>query len=130
MAKVKKNQKRKKGKLAKLIDCYSKDRSQCSIAFSEGDCCKFDTPIKTKTGIKEIRYVKVGDLVPTHTGEFKKVLVNKLVKKNEWVVKTDSGNMSFSKNHKHPIHNIMTGNIEIIETFLLDPSKHQLLKKR
>lgn len=129
MAEVKKRQKKKKGKLAKLIDCYSKDRSQCSIAFSEGDCCRFDTKIITEGGIKQIKDIMVGELIPTHNG-LKQVLVNQSVEKEEWIVTTQFGELSFSENHKHPVFNTDTGEVEIVETINLDITKHKLLKKR
>lgn len=127
MAEVKKNQKKKKGKLAKLIDCYSKDRSQCSIAFSEGDCVGSNTEIQTVDGLMKISDVFEGMVVPTHNGK-KKVVVNELVEKEEWIVSTQLGEISFSKNHKHPVYNTETKQIEIIETYLLDEFIHKLLK--
>lgn len=130
MTEVKKKQKKKKGKLQKLIDCYSKDRSQCSIAFSEGDCIKSDTMIITEDGTKCIKDIIAGEKVLTHTGEFQPVVVNEYVYKEEWVVDTGIEQISFSEKHKHPVFNIETNDVELVETFLLDPSKHKLLRKR
>ena len=127
MAEVKKNQKKKKGKLAKLIDCYSKDRSICSIAFSEGDCCNSETEIVTIDGNKKIKDVKVGELVPTHNG-VKKVMVNDFVEKEEWQVVTSVGEIRCSENHKHPVFNTVTQMVEVIETYKLDPMIHKLMK--
>jgi DNA gyrase subunit B len=127
MAEVKKNQKKKKGKLAKLIDCYSKDRSICSIAFSEGDCCNSETEIVTIDGNKKIKDVKVGDLVPTHNG-VKKVMVNDFVEKEEWQVVTSVGEIRCSENHKHPVFNTVTQMVEIVETYELNPMIHKLMK--
>jgi len=129
MAEVKKTQKRKKGKLAKLIDCYTKDRSEATIAFSEGDCCSETTQILTENGVKMIKDVEVGELVPTHNG-VKKVVVNQSVEKEAWIVETDSGKFEFSENHKHPVFNTETNVVEIIETCNLDIAKHKLLKKK
>jgi len=129
MAEVKKRQKKKRGKLEKLIDCYTKDRSSASIAFSEGDCCSENTEILTKNGVKLIKDVKAGDLVPTHNG-MKKVVVNQSVEKEAWIVDTEFGEVQFSENHKHPIFNTETATVEIIETCDLDASKHKLLKKK
>lgn len=131
MAEVKKKQKKKTGKLEKLIDCYSKDRSTCSIAFSEGDCCSEDTVIKTENGNKPIKDIKIGDNVLTHTGEYKPVVVNESVEKEEWML--DIGEeipMSFSENHKHPVMNTDTGKVEIVDTIQLIPSIHQMLRKK
>ena len=127
MAEVKKNQKKKKGKLAKLIDCYSKDRSICSIAFSEGDCCNSETEIVTIDGNKKIKDVKVGDLIPTHNG-VKKVMVNDFVEKEEWQVVTSVGEIRCSENHKHPVFNTVTQMVEIVETYELNPMIHKLMK--
>ena len=130
MAEVKKNQKKKKGKLAKLIDCYSKDRSICSIAFSEGDCVGSDTLVLTDTGKKPILQVIVGEQVMTHDGNFKKVLVNDAVNKEEWVVYAGGELISFSENHKHPVWNTVSGKVEIVETCDLDVIKHKLLRQK
>lgn len=130
MAEVKKGQRKKRGKLAKLIDCFSKDRSICSIAFSEGDCCSENTNIITNTGIKKIKDVEVGELVPTHDG-LKKVLVNQHVEKEAWDIVLDGGFiLSFSENHKHPVFNTSTNLVEIVETKNLDATIHKLLKKK
>lgn len=128
MAEVKKNQKRKKGKLAKLIDCYSKDRSICSIAFSEGDCVGSDTLVITESGKKPISQIVVGEKVLSHTGSYKSVLVNDVVDKEEWTVSVGGELISFSENHKHPVFNSDTGLVEIVETHELDISKHRMLK--
>lgn len=128
MAEVKKNQKRKKGKLAKLIDCYSKDRSICSIAFSEGDCVGSDTLVITESGKKPISQIVVGEKVLSHTGSYKSVLVNDVVDKEEWTVSVGGELISFSENHKHPVFNSDTGLVEIVETCELDISKHRMLK--
>jgi len=130
MTEVKKKQKRKKGKLQKLIDCYSKDRSQCSIAFSEGDCVDSNTFIVTETGDKMIKDVVAGEKVLTHTGEYKSVVVNDVVVKKEWVVDIGDEKISFSKNHKHPVFNVETQIIEIVKTYDLNTSKHKLLKRK
>jgi len=129
MAEVKKKQKKKKGKLAKLINCYTKDRSQATISFSEGDCVDSNEKIYTSNGLVKISEVKTGDLVQTHNG-MKKIVVNQSVEKEAWVVSTDLGDISFSKEHKHPVFNKQTGEIEIVETYLLDSNKHKLLKKK
>jgi DNA gyrase subunit B len=129
MAEVKKNQKRKKGKLAKLIDCYSKDRSITSIAFSEGDCVSSTEMILTDRGPKLISEVGVGTRVPTHKG-MKKVLVNKFVEKRAWDVGVGGETVKFSKNHKHPVFNTESASIEIVETHALDINIHKLLKKK
>jgi DNA gyrase subunit B len=130
MAKVKKNQKGKRGKLHKLIDCYSKDRSICSIAFSEGDCVKSDTLIHTEFGNKKISDVIIGERVLTHTGELKSVIVNDTIEKEEWVISVDGSGLSFSENHKHPIFNVENQQIEIVETNNLKPEIHKLLRKK
>ena len=129
MAEVKKTQKRKKGKLAKLIDCYTKDRSQATIAFSEGDCVDSNEKIYTYSGLKKISDVTVGELVETHDG-MKSVIVNQSVQKDAWEVKMEDRTINFSENHKHPVFNTETNEVEIIETNLLNPSIHQLLKKK
>jgi DNA gyrase subunit B len=129
MAEVKKRQKKKKGKLAKLIDCYSKDRSQCSIAFSEGDCLDATTLIKTKDGLKPISHINVGELLPTHNG-VKTVLVNDVVEKEAWSIKSSMGEIIASDGHKHPVFNTETNDVEIVETQALNPQIHKLLKKK
>lgn len=129
MAEVKKKQKKRKGKLAKLIDCYSKDRSICSIAFSEGDCIDSNEKIQTTNGLVKISDVGVGELVPTHNG-LKKVVVNKTVQKEAWNVTTSLGTIQFSENHKHPVFNTETNAVEIVETVDLDTTKHKLLQKK
>jgi DNA gyrase/topoisomerase IV subunit B len=129
MAEVKKSQKRKKGKLAKMIDCFSKDRSICSISFSEGDCCNSEMKIHAEYGLKKISQIEVGELVHTHNG-LKKVIVNDFVQKESWNIETILGDMQFSENHKHPVYNIETNLVEVIETKLLDIQKHKLLKKK
>ena len=128
MAEVKKNQKRKKGKLAKLIDCFSKDRSICSIAFSEGDCVGSDTLVLTEDGQKPISQISIGEKLLTHDGSFKSVLVNDAVEKEEWVVVLDGESISFSENHKHPVFNVVSGKVEIVETHKLNIGEHKLLK--
>ena len=130
MAEVKKGQRKKRGKLAKLIDCFSKDRSICSIAFSEGDCCKFDTEIITKNGVKMIKDVTTDDEVLTHSGEYKSIVVNQSVEKEEWIISTSIGEISVSENHKHPVFNTETNSVEIIETHALNPMIHKLLRKK
>lgn len=130
MAEVKKGQKKKRGKIAKLVDCYSTDRSICSIAFSEGDCIRHDTFVVTTSGNKLISDIKVGEEVVTHTGEFKKVVVNNSVEKDEWLVSTNLDELSFSKNHKHPVWNTLTNTVEVVKTFELDVTKHKFLKKK
>jgi DNA gyrase subunit B len=129
MAEVKKGQRKKRGKLAKLIDCYSKDRSMCSIAFSEGDCIDSEEKIYTYGGLKKISDVKVGELVETHNG-LKPIIANESVKKEAWKVETVLGIIQFSENHKHPVFNIETQEVEIVETHNLDISKHKLLRKK
>jgi len=128
MAEVKKGQRKKRGKIAKLVDCYSTDRSICSIAFSEGDCVRYDTLIKTAYGDKLISDVRVGEEVITHTGEFKKIVVNDSVEKEEWLISTNLGELSFSENHKHPVWNIELGLMEIVKTHELDISKHKFMR--
>ncbi len=127
MAEVKKNQKKKKGKLAKLIDCYSKDRSICSIAFSEGDCVDSEETVKTPEGLTQISLLQVGDKVLTHNG-VKTIVVNQRVVKEAWVVKTAFGEIRFSENHKHPVYNVETSKYEVVETHELDTTKHRLLR--
>ena len=129
MAEVKKNQKKKKGKLAKLIDCYSKDRSVCSIAFSEGDCIDSNELVKTSHGDVKISDLTVGSMVLTHNGE-KQVVVNQTVEKEAWSVKTAFGEVLFSDEHKHPVFNIETQTVEIVATNQLDVIKHKLLKQK
>lgn len=129
MAEVKKNQKKKKGKLAKLIDCYSKDRSACSIAFSEGDCIDSNEMVKTPYGDVKISDLTVGSMVLTHNGK-KQVVVNQAVEKEAWSVKTAFGEFLFSDEHKHPVFNIETQTVEIVATNQLDVIKHKLLKQK
>lgn len=129
MAEVKKKQKKRKGKLAKLIDCYSKDRSICSIAFSEGDCLDSTTIIKTENGLKPISDIQVGELLPTHNGH-KAVLVNESVEKEAWSIKTSIGEIIASDGHKHPVYNTVSQVIEIVETQNLNSEIHKLLKKK
>jgi|GEM_PF-3793535 len=129
MTEVKKRQRKKTGKLAKLIDCYSKDRSGCSISFSEGDCVRADTLIKTANGDKPIKDIVVGELVQTHNG-LKSVVVNDSVDKIEWLVDIGDGSpMSFSENHKHVVLNVDTNAVEIVETFQLRVN-HRLLRMK
>ncbi len=130
MAEVKKTQKKKKGKLAKLIDCYTKERGMASISFSEGDCLNSGTNIITDSGTKLIYDVTTDDKVLTHTGEYKSVVVNQKVEKVEWIVKTNLGVVSASENHKHPVYNKDTDTVEVVETKDLNPVIHQLLKKK
>lgn len=130
MANVKKAQRKKKGKLAKLIDCYTKDRGIASIAFSEGDCIDSNTEVITKSGIKMLKDVTTDDLMLTHTGEYKSVVVNQEVEKEAWSVTTELGEILFSENHKHPVFNVETQEVEIVETNALDTTKHKLLKKK
>jgi DNA gyrase subunit B len=129
MAEVKKNQKKKKGKLAKLIDCYSKDRSICSIAFSEGDCIDSMETVKTPYGDVKISDLDIGSVVFTHNGE-KKVVVNQSVEKEAWIVSTALGDVKFSENHKHPVYNVDTDQVEIVDTCNLDIVRHKLLKSK
>jgi len=130
MTEVKKKQKKNKGKLHKLINCYSKDRSQCSIAFSEGDCTHYKTLIITENGNKMIKDIITGEKVLTHTGEFKNVIVNNSVEKEEWLIDIGSEQLSFSKNHKHPVFNFKKQMIELVKTCDLDTSNHTLLKRK
>lgn len=129
MAEVKKKQKKKKGKLEKLIDCYSKDRQSCSLAFSEGDCIDADVKIHTSTGLKPIRDIDVGEVIPTHNGN-KQVVVNHSVEKEAWEVVTSVGTIKFSAEHKHPVFNMVSGQVEIVETKDLDIENHRLLRKK
>lgn len=128
MAEVKKTQKKKKGKLAKLIDCYTKDRGQASISFSEGDCIDSFTEIMTAEGPLVISEVTPAMQVLTHTGDYKSVVVNNTVEKEEWVIDLDGENLSVSENHKHPIFNKVTSQVEVVETSKLDASNHLLLR--
>ena len=129
MAEVKKNQKKKKGKLAKLIDCYSKDRAICSIAFSEGDCVDSNVTVKTPYGDIKISDLSVGAEVFTHNG-VKTVVVNQKVEKEAWIVKTSFSETLFSEEHKHPVYNIDTQQVEIVPTYQLDVIRHKLLKHK
>jgi len=130
MAEVKKKQKKKKGKLAKLIDCYTKDRSQATIAFSEGDCIDSNTKIHYEGGIKPIKDILVGEKVLTHDGTYQFVIANNSVEKEEYIIEFGDEKISFSKNHKHPIFNTETGEVEVIETYLINPEVHKLLRKK
>jgi DNA gyrase subunit B len=129
MAEVKKRQKKKKGKLAKLIDCYSKDRSMCSIAFSEGDCLASDTMVETTNGLKPISQIEVGENVLTHNG-YKSIVVNQVVEKEAWEITTGSDVVIASEGHKHPVYNTETKSVEVVETKDLDAMIHKLLKKK
>jgi len=130
MAEVKKRQKKIKGKLAKLIDCYTKDRATASISFSEGDCIDSTTEILTETGSKMIKDVVVGERVLTHTDFYKTVIVNDSVEKEAWTIATKFGEMQFSENHKHPVFNTESKTVDIVETCNLDISKHKLLRRK
>lgn len=130
ISELKKRQKKKKGKLAKLIDCYTKDRSKAAIAFSEGDCMASSTMVKVLDGTKMLSDLVPGDLVMTHTGEFKPVVVNESVEKAGIVLITEIGEIVVSETHRHPVFNIETGNIEILETIELDHKKHKLLQAK
>ena len=130
MAEVKKKQKKKKGKLAKLIDAYTKDRSVASIAFSEGDCLLETTNVKTGHGFIPIKDLKEGDRVKTHDGSYKPVVVNEHVMKEKWVIEMESGEIVCSENHKHPVFDLDAGCVIVVETHQLDPKKHKLLQRR
>jgi DNA gyrase subunit B len=134
MTEVKKRQKKKKGKLEKLIDCYSKNRNECSIVFSEGDCLDKNTYVMTPNGIKSISDLKPKfDYVYTHNG-IKQVIVNNEVVKKGFKLKLNLGvNKSIeiiaSKEHKFPVYNIETKKIEIKEVQELELKKHKILIK-
>ena len=124
---VKKNQRKKKGKLAKLIDCYAKDRNRCSIAFSEGDCVDSNAEIMIPSGNMRLSDVLVGQLVMTHTG-LMPVLATETRERNEWKVSSAAGDTSFSENHKHPVYNILTKTVEVVTTKNLDVKTHKFLR--
>jgi len=130
MAEVKKIQKKKKGKLAKLIDCYTKERGQASISFSEGDCVDATEMVMAQNGLKLISSLTEDDMVVTHTGALKNVVVNNSVEKEAWLVETSIGSVNFSEDHKHPVYNIETKSVDIIATKDLNPKIHQLLQKK
>jgi DNA gyrase subunit B len=130
MAEVKKTQKKKKGKLAKLIDCYTKERGQASISFSEGDCVDSTEMVLTQQGMITISELKPDDMVVTHTGALKKVVVNNSVEKEAWTVETSIGSINFSEDHKHPVYNKETKSVDIVTTKDINPQIHQLLKKK
>ena len=130
MAEVKKRQKKKRGKLAKLIDCYSKERGKCSIAFSEGDCLNISTQVKTIGGYKRIDELLEGEMVETHSGDFKSIVKLKDVIKREYVITLSNGVIiSCSKKHKHPVYNSETNLVELVKTKDLQPY-HKFLKKK
>lgn len=130
MAEVKKIQKKKKGKLAKLIDCYTKDRGMASISFSEGDCVDSTEMVMAQNGPKLISKLTENDMVVTHTGALKNVVVNNTVKKEAWLVETSIGAVNFSEDHKHPVYNTETEIVEVITTKELNPTIHKLLQKK
>ena len=130
MAEVKKIQKKKKGKLAKLIDCYTKERGQASISFSEGDCVDSTEMVMAQNGPKLISELTEDDMVVTHTGALKSVVVNNSVEKEAWLVETSAGSVKFSEEHKHPVFNTENALVEVVETKDLNPLIHKLLKKK
>lgn len=91
----------------KLAVEYKYDGMRCVSGF---------TPIYVKNkGIISIRYVKVGDLVLTHSGTFKKVIAKnrRSINKNERVFRVQSflGN-EFKITEKHPILVHVNGKIK------------------
>lgn len=123
-------QKRKKGKIAKLTDCYSDSRAYCSLAFSEGDCLESTTLIMTPMGGKMIMDLKVGEQVITHTGRFKKVVHTEYVEKQAFVIEAEGNTIKCSENHKWPVVNTETNEVELVETANLNPTIHRLLKRK
>jgi len=128
MTEVKKKQK-KKGKLAKLIDCYTKDRNQATIVFSEGDCLVDNTSIICKDGIKVIKDIVIGEKLLTHTSEFKKVISTKSVQKRKYQIVYADEIIECSGGHKFPVWNIETEKIQLLKVKELDINRHKLLKK-
>ena len=130
IADVKKKQRQKKGKLAKLVDCYTKNRSEAIITFAEGDCLDKNTKVLTDKGFKEIEDVILGDKVLTHTFEYKEVIAYKKLNKKEYIINTKYGDISCSENHKFPVYNIQTNEIELLQTKNINPNIHKLLRKK
>ena len=77
-----------------------------------------------------IKDVTTDDEVLTHSGEYKSIVVNQSVEKEEWIISTSIGEISVSENHKHPVFNTETNSVEIIETHALNPMIHKLLRKK
>jgi hypothetical protein len=55
-----------------MIESAKNDMSEYEFAM-EYNCFRYDTPILTNTGVKNISDIKIGDMVLTHKGRFKKV---------------------------------------------------------
>jgi len=85
-------------------------RSQCGIwfyptDFEETNCAVKDTPIFTKSGVKSIQDVVVGDMVLTHTGKWQKVskVMSRFVNENVYGLKVKKTPYPIYFTGEHPI---------------------------
>ena len=124
---VKKKQKKKKGKVAKLIDCYTKERSNASIVFSEGDCLNKNHKILTADGYKTLEDLELRDKILTHDG-YKKILMKDFVTKKKCILKSNDLEIECSSTHKFPVYNIETKEVQVVTFDDIDINIHKLLK--
>jgi hypothetical protein len=122
-----------RNKVPKLMDATGKDRTKCILMLTEGDCIHEDTHVVVLDyGVlvhKPIKETKVGDLVLTHKGNFKPICNKSAKIIDGMIIKTASGNhITVSRNHKIPVFNKTTSQVELLKAEDLDLNQHRMFK--
>ena len=119
-------------KVDKLIDAKGKERWKCSLSIFEGDCLHEDTEIRViRDGDiidTKIKNVNIEDLVITHNNTISNVYALTKKIKTKSIIKTKSGDVVSSKEHKWFVYDNTENEFYFEKTINLDKSKHKLVK--
>lgn len=94
-----------------LVDKYAPDWLRTKLKMNQPfntsmGCLNAKTPISIKNGYKFIEDIQVGDIVKTHTGNYKKVkgLFSKYFKEGIYNIKVQSFGKAFKVTYEHPFY--------------------------
>lgn len=122
-------------RIVKFDDATSKDRSECTIYFTEGDCIKDDTMITVMRCSKlinlKISEIEMGDFVLTHNNRYKSV-VNKTysTKKSLTFKLSDTEDFVCSEDHMMFVYDKIHESLLFLKAKDIDKTRHTLIKNR
>lgn len=130
---VKDHKKGIKRKVDGLVDATSKNRFECQLLLTEGDCLHHETQIKVvgdEIENKQLQHVEVGDMVITHNNTIQPVTSKTTVVKPGVKVSYAGGSVTTSKTHRLLTYNTTTHIFGWSVVVDIDPKTHKLVKSK
>ncbi len=126
--------KTKKLEIVNHIQATHDNPEERLLFLTEGLCLKDDTEILVlENNIlikKTLKDININDMVLTHKHNFKPVLNKTYSIKKTIKIKTTSGLIECSENHRFPMYNTITQTVNIIEAKNIDVAIHKFIKNK